>query len=54
MKSMFSGCCNLNNLNLSSFDTTNVIDMSNMFYHCRNLINLYLSSFDINNVIDMI
>ena len=47
---MFYCCENLNNLNLSSFDTKNVSNMSYMFYGCNNLNNLDLSSFDTNNV----
>jgi len=31
---MFSGCSNLTNIDLSSFDTKNVIDMSFMFDGC--------------------
>ena len=43
---MFSCCFNITNLDLSSFDTKNVTDMSYMFYNCNKLTNLYLSSFD--------
>ena len=43
---MFSNCLQLKNLNLSSFKTENVIDMSYMFYNCCNLTNLDLSLFD--------
>ena len=37
MSYMFYKCNNLNNLNLSSFDTKNVTDMSHMFFCCFNL-----------------
>ena len=40
MSYMFSFCINLNNLVLSSFDTKNIIDMTNIFFKCENLINL--------------
>ncbi|MBR3171498.1 MAG: BspA family leucine-rich repeat surface protein [Lachnospiraceae bacterium] len=51
---MFRGCTSLTNLDLSSFDTSNVIYMSNMFYHCgNNLTSLDLSSFNTSKVKDM-
>ena len=53
MSFMFYECKNLNNLDLSSFNTKNVTDMSHMFYYCNNLNNLDLSSFDTKNVTDM-
>ena len=34
---MFLGCSNLTNINLSSFNTQNVTNMSGMFYGCYNL-----------------
>ena len=43
---MLYGCTNLKELNLLSFDTTNVFDMSYMFYECENLINLDVSGFN--------
>ena len=53
MSGMFSYCKNLSELNLSSFNTNNVTNMSYMFYYCENLSELNLSSFNTNNVIDM-
>ena len=47
---MFHNCFDLNNLNISSFNTKNVTDMSYMFYDCKNLINLDLSSFNTKNI----
>ena len=47
MKYMFYGCKNLENINLLSFHTINVIDMSHMFELCENLKYLDLSSFSI-------
>ena len=53
MNKMFWGCENLVNLNLSSFNTKNVDNMSYMFYDCKNLNNLDLSSFDNYKTSDM-
>ena len=39
---MFYGCEYNLNLNLSSFNTINVTDMSNLFYNCHNLKNVIL------------
>ena len=50
---MFSGCYNIKNINLFSFITTNVINMSNMFSGCNGLEYLDLSSFNTKNVINM-
>ena len=36
---MFLGCKSLENINLSSFDTKNVTNMSFMFYGCKKLKN---------------
>ena len=44
---------NLANLNLSSFDTSQVTEMSNMFYNTPNLTSLDLSTFDTSKVTDM-
>ena len=46
MASIFSECNSLNNLDLSSFDTSKVTNMVNMFSECRYLKNLDLSSFN--------
>ena len=51
---MFAGCTDIINLDLSSFDTKNVIDMSHMFDGCYNLNNLNISSFDTRNVTNMV
>ena len=50
MSYMFYNCGKLYNLDLYSFNTKNVINMSKMFYNCKNLNNLDLSSFDTKNV----
>ena len=46
MDMMFYFCENLNSIDLSSFDTKKVTNMSDMFRNCENLQNLDLSSFD--------
>ena len=53
MSSMFSDCCNLENIDLSKFDTQNVVDMSYMFKNCKKLKNVNLSSFNTKKVIKM-
>ena len=50
---LFCCCENIIDIDLSSFDTKNVTDMSHMFHGCSNLINLNLSSFDTKNVTNM-
>ena len=50
---MFSDCSSLKELNLSSFNTNNVTNMSEMFRNCSSLNELNLSSFNTNNVTDM-
>ena len=49
MSFMFHECSSLTNINLSNFNTDNVIDMSCMFYGCSSLITIDLSNFNINN-----
>jgi surface protein len=51
---LFNDCSNLTSLDLSSFDTSNVTNMSYMFKGCSNLTSLDLSSFDTSNVTSMI
>ena len=53
MKSMFNGCGNLTELNVSNFDTRNVTDMADMFHGCYGLATLNVSGFDTRNVTDM-
>ena len=50
---MFLGCTNIININFSSFDTKNIINMKGMFFGCNNLKNLDLLCFDTKNVTDM-
>ena len=50
---MFSECSSLTNINLSNFNTQNVIDMNNMFNRCSSLTNVNLSNFNTENVNNM-
>ena len=50
MLSFFNRCYELESVNLSNFDTSQVTDMHWMFQHCPKLTKLDLSSFDIRNV----
>ena len=50
---MFYGCSSLKSIDLSSFNTTNVKDMSGMFWGCSSLESIDLSSFNTTNVNDM-
>ena len=50
---MFRMCYSLENLDLSSFDTRNVTDMSDMFNECNYLKSLDLTSFNTSKVTDM-
>ena len=50
MTNMFFGCKNLESLDLSSFDTSQVWTMSSRFQGCNNLINLDLSHFNTSKV----
>ena len=52
-KYMFSECGSITSLDLSNFDTRNVIDMGAMFIHCSGLTSLDLSGWDTSNVTDM-
>ena len=51
---MFSGCSSLKKLNLSNFNTVNVINMSGMFNSCSSLNEINISYFDIKNATDMV
>ena len=53
MEGMFYGCTKLQNLDLSSFNTSNVINMEAMFCNCSNLTSVDVSSFDTSNVTNM-
>ena len=50
---MFSGCSSLKSINLSSFNTTNVKNMSQIFRECSSLHSIDLSSFNTTNAENM-
>jgi surface protein len=50
---MFTHCDSLTSLDVSSFDTSNVLDMERMFDHCAKLQKLDLTAFDTSRVTDM-
>lgn len=52
-KSMFSTFHNLNEIDLSEFNTSNVTTMQAMFYDCNSLTELDFSQFDTSNVTNM-
>lgn len=41
---MFEGCSSLASLDMSSFDTSKVTNMSRMFYDCRQLTDIYVGT----------
>ena len=59
IKILMKNCCclfsglNLQSLDLSSFNTQNVTNMSYMFYNCKSLTNLNLANFNTQNVTNM-
>jgi len=54
MKQMFEGCCNLENLDLTSFNTKKVENMDRMFYKCINIKEIKgINNFNTTNVINM-
>ena len=53
MYGMFYGCSSLTELDLSSFDTSNVTSFDFMFDGCSNLTELYISSFDTSSAVSM-
>ena len=50
---MFTGCSNLNSLDVSNFNTQNVKSFSFTFYNCSMLTNLDVKSFNTQNVVNM-
>ena len=53
MENTFIGCSSLKSLDVSNFDTSNVMNMDSMFYGCSGLTSLDLSNFDTSNVTNM-
>ena len=52
-RKMFYGCKSLENIDLSRFDTKNIVTMCCMFMNCKNLKQLDLSGFSTGNVREM-
>lgn len=52
MNSSFSGCENLEEVNLEGINTTNLIDMTYTFEKCHNLKKIDLSSINANNTLN--
>ena len=50
---MFSNCIKLEEINLNSFETSLIRDMSYMLYNCSSLENVNLLSFDTSTVTKM-
>ena len=50
---MFYRCSSLTSIDLSNFNTSNVINMYCMFFNCSSLNSLDLSNFNTSNVTDM-
>ena len=53
MRGIFYYCSSLKELNLSSFNTINVDDMTYTFYGCSSLKEINISYFNISKVTDM-
>ena len=53
MNGMFSSCSGLTSLDVSNFNTENVVGMENMFQYCSRLTGLDLSGFNTANVTNM-
>lgn len=50
MYGLFSGCHNLEEVNLNNWDTSNVDDMGYLFFDCTNLKDVQISNWDTSNV----
>ena len=50
---MFSKCPSLIKVNLSSFNTMNVTNMSKLFNECKSLKEVTISNFNTNNATNM-
>ena len=50
---MFFSCESLTNIDLSNFNSSNIITMSFMFYYCKSLRNINFSNFNTKQVITM-
>lgn len=50
---MFNCCSGLTSIDLSNFDTSNVLNMMEMFWNCSSITDINLSHFDTSNVLRM-
>ena len=50
---MFLHCINLISIDLSNFNTENVLDMSYLFYNCISITSIDVSNFNTKNVYNM-
>ena len=50
MVAMFNGCTNLASLNISSFTTDRITNMTDLFNGCTSLATLHIDKFDMSNV----
>ena len=53
MSNMFDGCSSLESIDLSTFNTDKVTNMSYMIYGCSSFESINLSSFHTNNATDI-
>ena len=53
LRNVFKDCTSLTSLDLRSWNTSNITEMTNMFNGCENLETLDISTFDTSNVTDM-
>ena len=53
MENMFYFCKQLTRIDVSGFNTSNVVNMTKMFSNCSSLTNLDVSSFNTSNVVNM-
>ena len=51
---MFYNCSSLISLNLSNFDTSNIINMNSIFYNCSSLTSINISNFNTSKVVNII
>ena len=52
-REMFRRCVNITEIDVSNFDTSEVIDMTSMFVYCSSLTSINLTNFDTSKVKDM-
>ena len=50
---MFRSCRDINEVDLSNFDTSKIVDMGLMFYNCQHITSINLANFDTSKVTSM-